>query len=183
MKKLNLSPLFIVLLSILITSCLTVEKKEYTFEMKDNQSGTLTIKFINIMSMKDDTLDVSESDFTELTNTYIDGDQLENDFEKATVKSKRLFEENGVLCGEAVLEFSDLGAVGLFQYDENSPYMFNVGSFTESETYITSNGDYGGEVMPVVFWPKSLKTFTLTTTITTPDESTIGLLSIYNRNR
>jgi len=167
----------------MITSCLTVEKKEYTFEMKDNKSGTLTIKFINILSMMDDTMDVSESDFTELLSTYIDGDQLESDFENATVKSKRLFEEDGVLCGEAIIEFNELGSVGLFQYDESCPFMFNVSSFLESETFLNSNGDYGGDIMPVVFWPKGLKILKLTTTVTTPDDSTIELLSLYNSRK
>ena len=55
------------------------------------------------MSMMDDTMNVSDSDFTELISTYIDGDQLETDFEPAVVKSKRLFEEGGMLCGEAVI--------------------------------------------------------------------------------
>jgi hypothetical protein len=167
-------------LSILITGCLTVEKKEYTFEMKDNDSGTLTIKFINILSMKDDTADISAIDFEELTTSYIEGDQVETDYENAVVRSKRLFEENGVLCGEVIIDFLDLKSVGLFQYDAKSPYMFNVSSFLESETFLTANGDYGGDIMPVVFWPKSLETLTLTTYITSPDESTVSLLSLYN---
>jgi hypothetical protein len=183
MKKSNLSLYSVILLTFLITGCLTVEKKEYTFELKDSKSGTLTIKFINIMSMMDDTMNVSDSDFTELISTYIDGDQLETDFEPAVVKSKRLFEEGGMLCGEAVIEFNELNEVGLYQYDEGCPIMFNVSSFLESETFLSSNGEYGGEIMPVVFWEKSLKTLKLTTTITAPDETTIGLLSIYNQRK
>ncbi len=73
--KRSFSLLFaLLLLLLLITSCLTVEKKEYTFRMKDEKSGTLTIKFINLMSMKDDTADISESDYGEfriLTSTGI----------------------------------------------------------------------------------------------------------------
>jgi len=180
MKKSSISLIASILLSLLISGCLTVEKKEYTFEMKDNKSGTLTIKFINIMSMMDDTMNVSDSDFSELVATYIEGDQLETDYESASVKSKRLFEENGVLCGEAVIEFEELDDVGLYLYDESCPFMFNVSTFLESETFLSSNGEYGGEKMPVVFWSKSLKTLKLTTTITTPDETTIGLLSHYN---
>jgi hypothetical protein len=170
-------------LSILITGCLTVEKKEYTFEMKDSNSGTLTIKFINILSMKDDTADISVIDFEELITSYIEGDQVETDYENAVVRSKRLFEENGVLCGEVIIDFMDLKSVGLFQYDAKSPYMFNVSSFLESETFLTANGDYGGDIMPVVFWQKSLETLTLTTYITTPDESTVGLLSLYKNRK
>ena len=73
--------------------------------------------------------------------------------------------------------------MGLYQYDEGCPIMFNVSSFLESETFLSSNGEYGGEIMPVVFWEKSLKTLKLTTTITAPDETTIGLLSIYNQRK
>lgn len=163
-----------------ISSCLTVEKKEYVFELKDSNSGTLKIKFYNIMSMKDDALDVSDSDFEELVTNYIDGNEVELDYETAIVRGKRLFKEDGVLCGEVIIDFEDLNSVGLYQYDSKSPLMFNVGSFLDSETYLKSNGEFGGDVMPVVFWPKSLKTLKLTTYITDPDETTISLLDEYN---
>jgi hypothetical protein len=166
-----------------ITSCLTVEKKEYTFQLKDNTSGTLTIKFINILSMKDDTTDVSASDYSELMNSYINGDQMESDYENAIVRSKRLFEENGVLCGEVIIDFSELSNVGLFQYEPKGPYMINVGSFLEGETYLTSNGEYGGDIMPVVFWPKGNESLTLTTYVTSPDETTVGLLALHNKQK
>ncbi|MFU8843995.1 MAG: hypothetical protein ACNA7V_09340 [Bacteroidales bacterium] len=163
----------------LFTSCLTIEKKVYTFEMKDNNSGTLTIKYVNIMSIKDDNTDVSEADFEELISEYIDGNKLESDYPGAVVKSKRLFEENGELCGEVIIEFTELASVGLYQYDSKSPYMFNIGSFFDSESYLSSNGEFGGDVMPVIFWPRNLKTLTLTTLTTTPDESTVGLVSLF----
>lgn len=179
MKKIRAFVLFIVA-AIVMTGCLTVEKKEYTFQLKDNNSGTLTIKFINIMSMKDDALDVSQNDFEELVTNYIEGNEIEMDYEKAMVRSKRLFEENGILCGEVIIDFNDLASVGLYQYDSKSPLMFNVGSFLDSETYLQSNGEFGGEVMPVVFWAKSLKTLTLSTYITEPDETTVGLITEYH---
>lgn len=166
-------------LILFFTSCLTVEKKIYTFELKDNNSGTLTIKFINIMSMKDDTTDVSASDFEELVMNYIDGTEFDQDYPEAIIRSKKLFEENGELCGEVIIDFENLKSVGLFQYEQKGPYMFNVGSFLDSETYLTSNGEYGGEVMPVVFWPKSLSSLSVTTYVTTPDESTLSLLNEY----
>jgi hypothetical protein len=160
-----------------------VEKKEYTFQLKDNTSGTLTIKFINILSMKDDTVDISESDFSELMNSYVNGDQLESDFENAVVRSKRLFEENGVLCGEVIIDFKELSQVGLYQYEAKGPYMINISSYLEGETYQSSNGEYGGDIMPAVFWSKGNETLSLTTYVTSPDESTIGLLSFYNKKK
>ena len=183
MKRSSISLLLIVVLSIVITGCLTVEKKEYTFQMKDNTSGTLTIKFINIMSMKDDTSDVSDSDFEELVNSYINGNQMESDYENAVVRSKRLFEENGGLCGEVIIDFNDLTSVGLYQYEAKGPFMLNVGSFLEGETFLNSNGEYGGDIMPVVFWSKGNETLNLTTYITSPDETTIGLLALYKNKK
>jgi hypothetical protein len=170
---------FLILIVVIASGCLTVEKKEYTFELKDSNSGTLTIKFINILSMKDDALDVSDSDFEELITNYIEGNEIEMDYDGALIRSKRLFEENGALCGEVIIDFEDIESVGLFQYDSKSPLMFNVGSFLDSETYLNSNGEFGGDVMPVVFWPKSLKTLTLTTYITDPDETTVSLAEKY----
>ncbi|MCB0806584.1 MAG: hypothetical protein KDC05_12360 [Bacteroidales bacterium] len=181
-SKKSLPILFIGLLG-LLSGCLTVEKKQYTFELKDNNSGTLTIKFINIMSMKDDTLDVSEGDFDELIGTYIEGDELEKDYEKALVRSKRLFIEDGILCGEVIIDFENLADVGLYQYDNKGPYMFNVGNFLDSESFYQSNGEFGGEIMPVVFWDKSEKTLELTTHITDPDESTVSLAKSYENWR
>ncbi len=181
MKRSSISLFLIVALSIMITGCLTVEKKEYTFQMKDGNSGTLTIKFINLISMMDDTVDVSGADYVELMNSYINGSQIESDYENAIVRSKRLFEENGVLCGEVIVDFTDLTSVGLYQYDAKGPFMLNIGSFLEGESFLNSNGDYGGDVMPVVFWPKGNETLTLTTYVTTPDETTVGLLSHYKK--
>ncbi len=162
-----------------LSSCLTVEKKEYTFELKDNNTGTLTIKYINIMSMIEDTADVSQQDFDELIASYIEGNEIELEYQNAQVRSKRLFEEDGQLCGEVIIDFNDLASVGLFQYDGKSPFMFNVGSFLDSETFLSSNGDFGGDIMPVVFWSRSTKSLKLTTYVTDPDETTFSLLEEY----
>jgi hypothetical protein len=170
-----------ILALIAFSSCLTIEKKTYTFELKDNDSGTLTIKYYNIMSMKDDTTDVSEVDFEELIDSYIEGNSIEQDYEDAIIRSKRLYEEDGVLCGEVIIDFTSLRSVGLYQYDTKCPYMFNLGSFLESETFLNSNGEYGGDIMPVVFWPRTLKSLTVTTYVNSPDESTVSLLDEYRR--
>ncbi len=82
-----------------------------------------------------------------------------------------------------IIDFEELSQVGLYQYEDKGPYMINVGSFLEGESFLTSNGEYGGDIMPVVFWPKSTETLSLTTYVTSPDESTVGLLSLYNKNK
>lgn len=178
MNKLSI-PILLFFLVVFLSSCLTIEKKEYTFELKKDGSGSLRIKFINILSMKDDTANVTQSDFMELISNYVEGNQMEKDYPDAVIKSKRLFEERGTLCGEVILNFKNLRSVGIYKYDENSPLMINVNSFIDSEAFVSSNGQYGGDIMPVVFWPKELDRLKLTTSITTPDETTLSLIDEY----
>lgn len=173
-------PLVLVVIFVIgFTSCLTVEKKSYTYELKGDNSGKLTIKYINIYSIMDDGQDVSTADFNELLDKYINGDQLIQDFPAASNISKRLFEENGQLCGEVTLEFNDLNSARLYQYDQNSPIMMNISTAFDSETYVTSNGDYGNDHMPVVFWPRNTKKLTVTTSVSTPDETSVSLVDAY----
>ena len=171
--------IILIFLAVLISSCLTIEEKEYTFEINVDGSGSLRIKYINILSMKDDTATVTQSDFQELISTYIDGDQMKQDYPDAVIRSKRIFEEGGVLCGEVIMDFNTLRSVGIYQYDPGCPYMFNINSFLDSEAFVSSNGDYGGDIMPVVFWPKTLSRLKLSTSITNPDETTISLVDEY----
>jgi len=53
----------------------------------------------------------------------------------------------------------------------------------DSEAYVESNGQYGGEVMPAVFWSRKQKKLTLTTSVTKPDETTVSLLKNYKKNK
>lgn len=170
-----------ILIAVLFLSgCLTCEKKEYTYEFTGKDSGRLTIKYINLLSTMDDTLDISEEDFNTLLTDYYEGSEVENEFPDATVVEKRLFEENGVLCGEIILEFTGLAMGHLYQHNGKGPLMFCLGCYSiDSEYYSSSNGEYGGDVMPVVFWDAGLKTLTLSTDVTTPDETTVSLLDRY----
>ncbi len=181
MKKSLLALLGIGIMIIFISGCLTCEKKEFTFKMTSPTSGQLTIKYVNIMSTMDDTVDISEEDFMDLINNYYMGSNLENDYPGATVMDKRLFEENGVLCGELVLGFDSLSIARLYRYKGEGPYMYCISCGGETEAFEESNGEYGGDVMPVVFWDKKEKELNLSTRITTPDETTISLLDHYNQ--
>jgi len=110
----------------------------------------------------------------------IEGNEIEKDYPDATIRSKRLFLEDGKLCGEVIIDFENLSQIGLYQYENKGPYMLYVGNFLDSETFMQSNGEFGGEIMPVVFWPKSERTLKLTTHINEPDETTLSLVSEYN---
>ena len=169
----------ITVLAFVMTSCLTVEKKEYSFELTGDNSGKMTIRYINILSSMDDGNDVTSADFQELLDKYINGDQIVQDFPGATNIKKRLYEDNGQLCGEITLDFADLSSARLYQYDKKSPVMMCISAAFDSETYINSNGSYGNDFMPVVFWPSGSKKLDVTTSVTTPDETTISLLPTY----
>lgn len=180
MKKTAIFRFMIFLFSgLFLTSCLTVEKKAYTFEFTGENSGKLTIRYINILSVMDDGNDVSATDFQELLDKYINGDQVAQDYPGATNIKTRLFEENDQLCGEISLTFNDLASARLYQYDRKSPLMMCISAAYDSETYVSSNGSYGNDFMPVVFWPAGSKKIDVTTSVSTPDETSLSLLPAY----
>lgn len=170
------SLMILLLITVGLSSCLTVEKKEYTYQLTGNNSGKMTIKYINIYSIMDDGQDVSQEDFKELVDKYLNGTQVLEDFPTATNIKTRLFEENDQLCGEITLDFSDLNAARLYQYKNSGPIMMNISTAFDSETYLSSNGDYGNENMPVVFWPSQMNKLIVTTTVSQPDETSISLV-------
>lgn len=167
------------LMAVLFSSCLTVEKKEYTFEFTGENSGILTIRFINIISTMDDGADVSESDFDELINTYLNGNELEDEYSLANITSKRLYEENDVLCAEVIIEFPDLASVKLHQFDKNAGYYYALCQCLNSESYVESNGTFASPEVPIVMWPAKTKKLQLVTQIAEPDESSVSLLPNY----
>lgn len=173
------SIIMILMIMIGFSSCLTVESKEYTYELTTNHSGKLTIKYVNIYSIMDDGKDVSAEDFKELVDKYLQGDQIKEEFPTATNVKTRLFEENGNLCGEVTLDFADLNSARLYKFDEKSPIMMNISTAFDSESYVSSNGVFGNEHMPVVFWPSENKTLTVITSISKPDESSVNLINEY----
>jgi hypothetical protein len=168
---------FIVLISALfLTSCLTVEKKEYKYEFTGKNTGTLTIIYYNIASTNDSD-GVARTDFAELVDSYLNSNKPEDEFPGMTIIKKELYEENGKLCGRLVLGFSDLKTAKLYQVDPKGAYMLHMSSFSES--YVSSNGTWGGEIMPVVFWDRKLKALEVTTSVEKNIDNTLSLLDMY----
>lgn len=178
MKRLKFLIIAIGLASFILTSCLTVEKKQYTFEMTGKNSGKLTIKYINILSDVDSAGYTEVQDFDELLSDYINGSKIEESYPEAANIQKRLFEENGMLCGEVTMDFPSLSAARIFQFDKKSPFIFYASS-VDGESYIESNGTYGGDNCPVVVWPAKLKKLIVTTSVTRPGDSHVSLLGEY----
>ena len=159
-------PFFALLISaVFFSGCLTVEFKEYTIKLKNDHSGEATIRFVNILSESDDTLDITSDDFQQLIEFYLEGNQLEKDNPGYRNVRKKLYEQDGVLVGEISFTFDSLSVLRLFKFDKDSPYMYFVGHPLSAEQYVESNGTYGRDWMPVVFWPKDLKEITLRTKV------------------
>lgn len=167
----------IIALIFIVSGCLTVEKKTYTFKIEKTGVVTLTIDYYNIVSQDDDGQDVSFKDFGELVTDYMQGEKLLETYPEATIKDKKLFEKNGVLCGQAVVEFPSLEAANLKQYKGKGPIMHYLGSF--SETFDNSNGDYWGANFPVIAWEEGTKDMVLSTIVTTDLSTSRPLLSHY----
>jgi hypothetical protein len=160
--------------ALLLSSCLTTEYKEYTWVLTGEKSGTLTIKYYNIMSDTDpeseDATDVQiTTDYNEMMDSYINGTSLTDEYPNALSVDKRLYEENGVLCGEVVVKFDDLSQVKVYQYDSKCPMMFSLQSLS-SETFDSSNGEQGPDYFSAVIWKPGMKTLTLKTSVADPAE-------------
>ena len=179
MKKNAFKLLALAFFAFLLSSCLTVEKKEYKWEITGPNSGILTITYINILSDMDDSLDVSQEDFEEVLNSYLYGTYIDDHFPMAANIEKRLFAKNNQLWGEVVMEFDDLSAVHLYQHDKKGPFMFCVNTAADTETYEGSSGEFGGDHMPVVFWGAKEKELSLTTIVQEVDETTLSLVGEY----
>jgi hypothetical protein len=177
---------FIILASVpfFITSCLTCEHKEYVFNLTGPNSGKLTIKYMNIFSSLIDSTGEIDSDYEELANMWLNGEKLERDFPGAKKFRKRLFKENGTLCGEVSMEFDELSKVRLYRYKGKGPFMFSMsGVNDDGENYAQSNGQFGGEKMPVIFWSEDTKTLRFSTKIAVPDSSTVSMLSMWEEKK
>lgn len=183
MKAFKFQFFTILVMALLITSCLTVEKKEYTFQFTGINSGKLTIKYINLYASSVDSASQIADDFKDLKSNYINGDKIELDYPGATNITKRLFEEDGQLCAEVTMDFPDLAAARLYQYDKKSPIMFCVNTAFDTESFLESSGQYGGDFMPVVFFDSESKVLKLTTKVSTPDSLSVSLINEWKRNK
>lgn len=173
--------LFILLIiSVSIAGCLTCERKEYVFKLTGENSGKLTIKYINIFSSLVDSTGELTSDYDEMINMWLNGEKLERDFPGAKKFKKRLFKENGTLCGEVTMEFDNLAKVHLYRQGGKGPYMFSMSAVNDDgENFAQSNGEFGGETMPVIFWPQDMKTLRFSTKIAVPDSTCVSMLNMW----
>ncbi len=171
----------------LLSSCLTCETKDYTFELNNTGGGKLSIKFNNIMSKKDkEDLSKTEeiaADFEELADKYIKSDEIEKTFPDAKMIEKKLYEENGKLNGIIVFEFTKISQVKLYQFDKMSPFQYYLSSLS-SESFGSTNGVQAPDYLPVISWDKATKKLTLSTKVQEVDaETTSSLLASWKKSK
>ncbi|MEI7596776.1 MAG: hypothetical protein WCK02_13580 [Bacteroidota bacterium] len=164
-----------------LTSCLTVEKKSYTIKLEKDGSGVLTIDYYNIFAelSEDEKPEDAKQYFDELMKDYFNGEILTKLYPNVKTIKKELFEKDGKLCGRVIIDFGKISDIGLYQQTKKSDLMFALCSSMFSETYLASNGMYGGESMPVVFWNKKEKNLQLDTSLTEPTDKSVSLLNYY----
>jgi hypothetical protein len=174
---------FVVLGFTFLSGCLTVETKEYSFKIKKDGSGSGEIKFINIMSDNKDSLSSVDDDYQMLIESYLKGDRLLDEMPGVKNVKKRLFEEDNQLCGEITFDFAKITDLKFYKFKDGGPWCYYLGTtpsnMFSSESFFSSNGEYGGQNMPVIFWEGSVKEFKFKTTVTAPGEKTISLLDIW----
>jgi hypothetical protein len=185
-KKILLGSLILSFL-ISFTGCLTVETKEYHFKLKKGKSGEGSVKYINIMTDNKDSVGVAETDYRELIDSYLNGDKLKEEYPDIKNVRKRLYEEDNQLCAEMTFEFDDITRVKFYKYADKGPWCYHMSSSSlgfmgSNESYFSSNGTWGGETMPVIFWDGSEKVFDFKTTVTSPGTSTLSLLDIWKQD-
>lgn len=171
------------MLALLFGGCLTAEQKELRLSLNaDGKSGTGTIVFTGIASEQgDDTMNVSNEDFNSLISEYYQGKTLENALVGTSNIKKRLFINENQLVGELSFEFEDIEKLGFFRYKGMGPYQYYTladGYFTSGQ-FAASNGTFGGDKMPIVFWDETVKDFYVKMSLSSPGAPRTSLLDKY----
>ena len=173
--------LMLICLVVMINGCLTSQYKEYHFKLNKDGSGSGTIKFVNLLSQEDNGEDVSDADFTELVDNYLNGTSFEDDNPHMKVSNKKLYQADSMLIGEVTFTFDNLDSIGFYRYTDCKccPTMFYLGSL--SETLMESNGTYLGEnrELPILIWDPEVDEFSFKTMVTEDISECHSLLPMY----
>ncbi len=181
MKKIISRFLIIFLISLFMTGCLTTEFKEYRFHINADGSGSGTVKFINIVSEEDEETDVSDTDFDELINNYIEGESFETDNPFYQVSSKELFEEDGMLCGKVEFTFENYKEIGFYRFKDSAktPVIYYLDD--DSEVLIETDGVFyaDNKNVPISLWEPGTSDFFFKTSVKQDLSDSISLVEHY----
>ncbi len=176
MKK-TFAWMLIVAVGLMAFGCLTFESKEYYWEIDSDGSGSGRIVWRNLFSNGNEDEDGSAEDFVSLIDDYLEGESLGDENDAFKNVKKRLFVEDGVLCGEMTFEFGRLTDASFYRHKGEGPYMFMLA--TSDEIYYKSNGDWGGDDFQIIFWESGTKKLELVTTLGDPEEDGVVELLDY----
>jgi len=172
----------------LLGGCLGVEKKEYRFTLNPDGSGSGVIRYVNVVSLDDNSgteqaKDVSFKDFAELVSDYLEGAKFEDDHPYLKVTGKRLLEENGVLVGEVTFAFASLDSVGFFRRAQCDccPVLYFNKTESGDETVTETNGRLveGVASSPFIEWEGGAREFTFKTTALSDLSGTRSMVDYY----
>ena len=169
---------------LLLSGCLTADKKEVYLTLNDDgRSGSGRIIFAGIASTPGDSATAIEEDFNSLVAEYYQGRKIELANPGMKNVHKKLFQKNGKLMGEIDFDFDDVADIGIYRYKGSGPYMYYTVSegFLTSGQYQSSNGTYLGDKFPIIFWDSTARDLSYTMTLTTSQESKKPLLANYER--
>lgn len=175
--------LFLFIFSVSLIGCLTVETKEYSYKLKDGNKGSGKIKYINIMRTVDSATTM-ETEYRELIDSYLNGNKPEDEMLGVKNVKKRLFEEDNHLCGEITFDFDDITSLKFYNYKGKIWTFALTGNsiFGGNESYFSSNGTFGGENMPVIFWDNGENELNFKTTVSQNDKKNESFLEIWKKN-
>jgi hypothetical protein len=187
-KKIAIVIMLSAVAGFLLSGCLGVEKKEYRFTLNPDGSGSGVIRYINLVSIDDNSgsdssKNVSFKDFATLVSDYIEGTKFEEDNPRYKVTGKKLFEENGVLVGEVTFTFTSLDSAGFFRRAgcECCPVLYFNRSETGDETVTETNGRLveGVASSPFIEWEGKTREFTFKTTAMSDLSGTHSMVEYY----
>ncbi|MBS1902159.1 MAG: hypothetical protein JSS75_00455 [Bacteroidetes bacterium] len=154
---------FALLLAATLSSCLTAGHKEMRVSLNpDGKSGSAVILFTRIHSeASNDTADQTKDDFNSLISEYYQGKKLTDLFPNISNVKKRLFLDGNELAGELTFDFANIADLGFFRYKNSGPFMYYTlaDGYFSSGVFEASNGSFGGDKMPLVFWDESSRDF------------------------
>ena len=171
------------LLMLLLGGCLTASHKEMRLSLNpDGKSGSGTILFSHIHSeATEDTTDQTKKDFNSLISEYYQGKKFEMATKGIKNIKKRLYLDGKDLMGEVTFEFDNIADLGFFRYNGRGPFLYYVlsdGYFTSGQ-FEVSNGSYGGEKMPIIFWDENSRDFYVKVALSSPQSPERSIIPLY----
>lgn len=174
--------LSLVFASLFLGGCLTAGRKVITLRVNPDGTGSGTMVFHNISSMQEEEQDNSLADYSRLVDTWVNGNTFEQANPTLHDVKKRLFAEGNQLNGEITFEFYHYSDIGLYRYQNSGPWMYYTQmNASEIEKFDSTNGEFGGETMPVIFWPEKTKEFRVVNTFESGERPVTSLYSQYKR--